>query len=449
MNNIIDIMNKLNHLKDISSTKEKESIINKYKDDELFMYILEFLCNKDKITGISTKKINKEITIENNKELINLVDIKELIEFVLNNTTGDDVTVKSIQESIKNNYPEEVQEFIKEIITKKYRCGVNAKTLNKVIPGLIREFNVMLAEKYKDHKKMFINNEVEFAITLKLDGIRVILERNEDNIIFKTRQGKVIEHLIELEKEAISLPIGIYDGELLATGNFNNSQDRYKETIKRVTIKGEKTGLEMICFDLIDIEGFKAGIDNTPYKERNNKLYNILRNNNEDIEEIEDNYKYFKYLDVEYIGKDSSVIKEYFKTAIELNEEGLMINITDAPYECKRTKYLLKYKEFKTADVLVTDIIEGTGKYKNKLGAIQVECIIEKGGKEYKCLSDIGSGFTDEQREKYWNNKDLLMNKIVEIEFFEITKNEKGIYSFRFPTWKDRIRIDKETTHVD
>ena len=55
MNNITNVMNKLNYLKDISSTKEKESIINNYKDDELFICLLEFLCNKDKITGISTK----------------------------------------------------------------------------------------------------------------------------------------------------------------------------------------------------------------------------------------------------------------------------------------------------------------------------------------------------------------------------------------------------------
>lgn len=446
--NIIDIMSIFNKLKNTPGKKDKENIIIAHKDNSLFIFILEFLCNKDKVTGVSSKKINKETTSINEKNFAVLYSIEDLIKFVLKSPTGSDIIIKSIQESI-NNFPKETHDFLKEVITKKFKCGVTAKTLNKAVPGTVKEFNVMLAEKYKDHEKMFINNDIHFAVTVKLDGIRVILERNKDHITFRTRQGKKIEGLVELEKEAYNLPIGMYDGELIATGTFNESQEQYKETMKRATIKGEKTNLMMKCFDIIDIDKFNSGIDNTPYMVRNEKLKNILRTYDENDYTIEDNYKFFKYHDPVYIGTDSEKIKELFEIAISFGEEGLMINVTDAPYECKRTKNLLKYKEFKTADVLITNLIEGTGKYKGTLGSITAECVLEIDGAKHPCISDIGSGFTDEQRKKYWQHPELILNQIAEIEYFEITNNEKGTYSLRFATWKDRIRIDKDTTHVD
>lgn len=443
---LIDVMNILNELKETSGKKDKETLINKHKDNKLFVHLLEFLCNTDKITGIAVKKLNKDIILKDTQISVKYDTIEELIEFVLNNPTGSDIIIKTVQDSI-NSFPEETQDFLREIITKKYKCGITAKTLNKVIPGTIEEFNVMLAEKYKDYKKL-LDGETEFVLTVKLDGVRIVLQKQDDLILFKTRQGKKIEGLVDLEEEAKKLPNGVYDGELIAIGQFTTSQDMYKETMKRFAIKGDKTGLKMICFDYIeDRNKFLAGYDETPFIERKDKLMNILEDISEDC--IESNYEFFKYHDNEYVGTDVEEIKKTFKTAISFGEEGLMINIAQAPYEAKRTKNLLKYKEFNTADVLVTNIIEGTGKNAGVLGSITVECSVEINGEKYPCISDVGSGFTDEQRKKYWENPELIFNKIVEIEYFEITTNEKGTYSLRFATWKDRIRTDKNTTNVD
>ena len=78
-----------------------------------------------------------------------------------------------------------------------------------------------------------------------------------------------MEQLIELEKDFINLPEGVYDGELLAIGEFNNAAEQYKETMKRSRIKGVKTGLKMVCYDYIeDIDSFFNGLDNTPCIDR-------------------------------------------------------------------------------------------------------------------------------------------------------------------------------------
>lgn len=62
-------------------------------------------------------------------------------------------------------------------------------------------------------------------------------------------------------------------------------------------------------------------------------------------------------------------------------------------------------------------------------------------GKIYNC--DVGSGLTLEQREDFWAHKDKVLNKIIEISYFEVSMNSNNnSYSLRFPVFK-HIRDDK------
>ena len=72
--------------------------------------------------------------------------------------------------------------------------------------------------------------------------------------------------------------------------------------------------------------------------------------------------KFVEYLNPIYCGTDKEVIQEKLKEAIENNQEGLMLNLFDAAYECKRSKGLLKIKQFKDADVLVANLTGQDGK---------------------------------------------------------------------------------------
>ena len=55
----------------------------------------------------------------------------------------------------------------------------------------------------------------------------------------------------------------------------------------------------------------------------------------------------------------------------------------------------------------------------------------------------VGSGFSDEERKLFWNSPDIILNKVVEVKYFEESQNADGSYSLRFPTWCSNIRIDK------
>lgn len=107
--------------------------------------------------------------------------------------------------------------------------------------------------------------------------------------------------------------------------------------------------------------------------------------------------------------------------------EGLMVRDGDEPYQFKRTGNLRKIKKFKDIELPIADIIEGTGKYEGTLGSIVVS---------YRNnLVYVGSGFTDEQRDRIWNNWDNYKNMYLKVKYFEESANDKGEYSLRFPTF--------------
>ena len=61
-----------------------------------------------------------------------------------------------------------------------------------------------------------------------------------------------------------------------------------------------------------------------------------------------------------YSGEDTSMIEKLVDEVTEAGGEGIMVNLSDAPYDCKRTSNILKVKKFKDADVRVLGVNEGT-----------------------------------------------------------------------------------------
>ena len=116
-----------------------------------------------------------------------------------------------------------------------------------------------------------------------------------------------------------------------------------------------------------------------------------------------------------------------------------MVNINDAPYEFKRTSNLLKVKEMLECDLVITGFEEGQGKYKGKLGRLNVD---------YKGNAlGVGSGFSDEQRAWFWDNQSNLIGRVATVEYFEESHNEEGKLSLRFAIFKELRESGKEVSY--
>jgi len=120
------------------------------------------------------------------------------------------------------------------------------------------------------------------------------------------------------------------------------------------------------------------------------------------------------------------------KAAVDGGYEGVMIKDVDAPYECKRSHSWLKMKPFIEVSLEVKDVEEGTGRNVGKLGAFVCEGLDD--GRNIKV--NVGSGFSDSDRDNFWNGRSTLIGNIVEVRADAITQNQDGTYSLRFPRFK-------------
>ena len=398
------------------STKKECKVkqLTKNKEDELFCFVLEFLLNTDKKTGVSVAKINKDLS--DNVQGENFDSIKELIEYVLENNTGQDKVIKTIQNFI-NDQSEVYHQFLKDIITKKYKCGVTAKVASEIIPDVIKkEHQVMLANKFKGNLKE------PMQMTLKLDGIRCSTLIEDGNIQFLSRQGKKLKGLLDIENAIQTMNLDNYmlDGELIRK-NIDNlpSEENFKLTTSIVSSDTEdKKGLEYVIFDIVPLQDYKNRVCELDYQTRKNMLYKLIETN-----------EFIRLVPMLGTAQTEEDIYNNLDDVVSQGLEGLMLNSFTGLYKFgKRSNDLLKVKKFDSCDIYCTGVEEGTGKYEGTLGAIICDY------KGYKLK--VGSGLTDEQRDYYWKHQSEIVNHIVEIKYFEESSDKEGNLSLRFPVFK-------------
>lgn len=422
---MIEVAKIVKQLESTSSSNDKIAIIKQHSDNEVFKNVLKYTYDSNLNYGFSESNLRKlldntksedilENTWQNGFDMLNILATSNINDALRRNV----ITFLWCQLS-------EVRELFIRILTKDLRCNISSKTINKAIPKLIPTFEVMLAENYFKQKEGFLNGR-DFMLSTKLDGHRMCAIKENNIVRFYTRQGQLIEGLIDIEEEFKDVPNGIVlDGELLLKNDNNlNSDELYRATTKIARKSGVKQNLQFHVFDCINLKSFRSGVDKTPYRDRRNRLKNIVADKVWLIE-----------VPVLYSGNDEDMILHFLNEAKNSNEEGIMLNLSDGLYECKRSKNILKVKVFTDGDMRCVDIIEGTGKNAGKLGSITVE--FEHEGRLHRC--NCGSGFLDHERAIYFNNPELILNKIVTIEYFEISKNKQGGVGLRFPTWTSRI----------
>ena len=128
------------------------------------------------------------------------------------------------------------------------------------------------------------------------------------------------------------------------------------------------------------------------------------------------------------------------KLAVKADKEGLMVNL-DVPYQRKRHKGILKVKRFYTMDLEITGFEEGSGRLEGTLGSL----VVDFKGNEVR----VGSGFSDEQREEFWRNREELLGALCEVKYKEISKDKtSGAESLQFPVFVT-LRRDKTTVNYE
>tara|TARA_B100001564_G_scaffold344427_1_gene342006 strand:+ start:154 stop:1440 length:1287 start_codon:yes stop_codon:yes gene_type:complete len=399
----------------------KEGVIEKYINDKDFQEGLAMCL--DPLVTFGVKQVpesdHEGVGLDWNafKEAVN-----QLIEREKTGHAARDLIINLLNLSKKDQW----NDWYRRILIKDLRCGVSQKTVNNVTKRMGLKFKVpvfscMLAHDGAKHPKKI---KGDCLVEYKYDGVRVIAIVKNNKATLYSRNGKIFYNFPNIES-ALSKPEYnnmVFDGEVMS--------DDFQALMKQVYRKsGAQTDdAYLALFDILPLKEFNNGKSKLNSIDRKKEL-NQLSKTFEDV---------IKLVDYEIINFDSENGQNKFsimnKEALDKGFEGLMIKPNESFYECKRSHAWLKIKPFIEVTLKIIDIQEGTGKHEGKLGAFHVE-----GDDDGKFFSlSVGSGLTDEDREKFWASKDNLIGRLVEIRADAVTQSIEGEhYSLRFPRFKN------------
>lgn len=427
-----------------SSSNDKLALLKKYEHTPGLKEILKFIYNPYCKTGISDAKLDSVWF----GAVFRKVTWQEAIDYFSQHQTGSGEDVMFAANFIgytKLEYGDAAMRLARAIVTQNMKIGITATSLNKVYgASFIPKTGCMLGTLFGDvppHKIAW-----PCIVTEKLDGIRRVLVKENGACRFYSRSGHLDEGLVEIDKEAKYLPDNfVYDGELLANGTFKDCIAQRQATNSIANSKGLKTGLTFNVFDMIPLDDFYSGACKQPAIERKTRLAATLMDESIQLLGVEkwpmviaaygvhQDLQFIKPVPILGVVKSIDEVTPIVEQIWSRGGEGVMLNTAHGPYEIKRSKCLLKVKHTEEHVLPVVDIIEGTGKYEDAMGALVVLYTDSTGKTNYL---GVGSGFTDAQRRDIWDNPEKYIGRKAEIETFGESINASGMRSLNCPIFK-------------
>lgn len=425
----LEVKNFFDLLASTSSIKAKKQLLAERRDDGNVKKYLDYLLNPFFVTGISEKKIRKVVSVE---RPIQFHSFDELMAYVRKNHTGSDDILASVQAYLDSVNPE-LRTFYIGIITKTIRVGCDAKTVNDALGyEFIPQWEVQQAYQIG---KLKMNENEWFSLSQKLNGVRGTYF--EGKLI--SRQGKEftgLEHILEDIQQLIpNSDEWVVDGELIRKNvEHISDNENFRLTTGILSQEdGDKRQIQLVIFDILPKAEFLRGESQLRYRDRLEQLKDLGQR----IQRR--NLSNLRIVDVLYTGNDMSMISKCLDRMIAEGKEGLMLN-RNCKYFTRRHNGILKVKQFYTVDLEIVDLEEGTGRLSGTLGAFVVR---------YKNnYLRVGSGMTDDQRKKFWDDGLNLIGRVIEVKYKDESYDRRtGLRSLQFPTFVQLRELGKQESY--
>lgn len=277
-----------------------------------------------------------------------------------------------------------------------------------LIPG--RPINVMLATKVSSIQEAFEICGKPAAFEHKYDGFRVIISYDGKKIKLFTRRLEEVTNqfpdIVEIVSKHVKAKSFILDAEAVG---FDSKTGKYlpfesiSQRIKRKYDIGElasKMPVEVKIFDVLYLNG-------------ENKLESKFIERRKLIEEVIENVPWKISISTQIITDSEKEVQKFYKDALKIGEEGIMIKNLNSSYVSGRyVGNLAKLKpDVSDLDLVIVGAEYGTGKRAGGLTSFIVAC---KSGDKFLEVGKVSSGLKEKEGEgTTYNEINALLQPLI------------------------------------
>jgi len=293
--------------------------------------------------------------------------------------------------------------------------------------SLFSPIRPMLADRVKSEKDAIKKMSGIFAAEYKLDGERVQIHKQaNDVVLFSRRLENITQYypdIVENVKKSLSVNEGVFEAEIVPinenTGEFLPFQELMH---RRRKYKLEKAISQYpITVNFFDVLYFdKKDCLNLEYSERRKILEKLV---NEDD---------FLKLVPMLLVKNENEIEDFLENSINSGCEGLMLKTLDAPYRAgaRGSNWLKLKREYRnelgdSLDLIVIGAYFGRGRRTGLYGTLLLGTY-NPDKDNFPSVCKVGTGFTDESLDQLYQ---ILSNKIT------LKKNSRVISEMEADVW--------------
>nr|QYA18569.1 ATP-dependent DNA ligase [Clandestinovirus] len=430
----------INSMCSTTKTNAKQDILAKYPQCQK---LLLYTYHPNWQYGVTSKNVQKLAPKLSESDLAKeFDDVFQLLDALKSDELTGHAAIASVLRFVKS-VGEENASVMDLIIDRNLEIRCNIASINKVFIDLIPIFEVPLATEFDPEWAEKYDwqgpDSQHWYSSQKLDGVRVVVvigEKPED-IVCYSREGNPFVSLSKVQDafKKLELINVVFDGELCVLDE--DGRENFKKAVSEVKRKSKQVEAPRYkVFDIVPLADFNKGYSAEKYSSRIAKLQECIGTKAEPVITLVE----------QTLIKNKEHLDELIAESKEKQWEGLILRL-DGPFEAKRSKNMLKVKQFHDQEFVVQSIETGEMRFVEDVtkedGTVEhVEVAKQNLLASVVILLDnkhpvnVGSGFTKDERVKFVENPDLIVGKRITVQYFERTEDANGKPSLRFPTFK-------------
>ena len=293
--------------------------------------------------------------------------------------------------------------------------------------SLFSPIRPMLADRVKSEKEAIKKMPERFAAEYKLDGERVQIHKQANEVVlFSRRLENITQYypdIVENVKKSLSVNEGVFEAEIVPVNENTGEFLPFQELMhRRRKYKLEKAISQYpITVNFFDVLYFdKKDCLNLEYSERRKILEKLV---NEDD---------FLKLVPMLLVKNENEIEDFLENSINSGCEGLMLKTLDAPYRAgaRGSNWLKLKREYRnelgdSLDLIVIGAYFGRGRRTGLYGTLLLGTY-NPDKDNFPSVCKVGTGFTDESLDQLYQ---ILSNKIT------LKKNSRVVSEMEADVW--------------